>query len=179
MSWLRHDSDQGAGGARPSKRLARTVFVAVPRLIIGAMILAGIAINFANVVSRHLFGEAIFWTEEILVFLVIWTVLVAAIAITFQGGHLRMDLFVANIGRPWKELINALTIIAFVVFCSFVVVQSFEVVSAFHHNGTVSIAANLPLTIPHSALLVGFAAMVLAVLFRWRAYLRGRFDDDE
>jgi len=179
MSWFGQDSEQGDGGAHPSNRLARTVFVSVPRLIIGALILAGIAINFANVVSRHLFSAAIFWTEEILVFLVIWTVLVAAIAITYRGGHLRMDLFVTNIRRPWKEVINALTIAAFIVFCSLVVVQSFDVVSAFHRNGTVSIAANLPLTIPHSALLVGFTAMVLAVLVRWRAYFRGRFDDDE
>jgi len=177
MSWLRSDTDQDTPRA-PDNRYVRTALVTVPRVIIGSLILVGIAINFANVVSRHMLGAAIFWAEEILVFLVIWTVLVAAIAITYQGAHLRMDLFAANIVRPWRNLINALTVVAMVVFCSLVVVQSFAVVSTFQRNGTVSIAAGVPLTIPHAAMLVGFALMVLAVLFRLRAYLRGKFDDD-
>ena len=33
----------------------------------------------------------------------------------------------------------------------------------------------LPLTIPHSALLVGLSLMALAVAVRVRAYIRGRF----
>lgn len=160
---------------QPKTDIARTIFVTVPRALIAALILGGIAINFANVVSRHLFSSAIFWAEEILVFLVIWFVSIAIAAITYQGAHLRMDLLSTRISSPWKEIINAATILCFVGFCALVVFQSFEVVSAFNRTGMVSITASIPLVFPHAALLIGFALMVLAVIFRLRAYLSGKF----
>lgn len=168
------------GKPRVTKRgLAETLFVDVPRFLIAVLILAGIAINFANVVSRHLFDSAIFWAEEILIFIVVWFVFVGVIAVTFQGRHLRMDLFAASIRPPWRSLVNALTTFAFIVLCGFVVLQSFEVVTAFNRTGIVSLTAGLPITIPHSALLVGFALMVVVVILRIRAYLSGDFGDSD
>ncbi len=38
--------------AAPPGRFLRTVFVTVPRMLTAGLILAGIAINFANVVAR-------------------------------------------------------------------------------------------------------------------------------
>ncbi len=169
---------QTAEAGHGRRDLGHTIFVKLPRVLIAVLILAGITINFANVVSRHLFSSAIFWAEEILVFLVIWIVSIAVVAVTYQGAHLRMDLFATNIASPWKNIINALTALLFMGFCALVVVQSFAVVSAFSRTGTVSITASVPMVIPHSALLIGFTLMVLAVLFRLRAYLRGSFDDD-
>lgn len=163
------------GGGPPPARLTRTVFITVPRAIIAVLILGGIAINFANVVSRHVFSAAIFWAEEILVFLVIWFVSIAVAAVTYQGAHLKMDLLSTRIPAPWKHVINAAMVICFVIVCALVVAQSFEVVTAFRRTGTVSIAASVPLVIPHAALLVGFALMVLAVIARLRAHLSGKF----
>ncbi len=160
---------------QPPSKITRTLFVSVPRAIIAALILGGIAINFANVVSRHIFSAAIFWAEEILVFLVIWFVSIAVAAVTYQGAHLKMDLLSARVPSPWKEIINAAMIACFVIFCTLVVTQSFEVVSAFRRTGMVSITASIPLVIPHAALLIGFTLMVLAVIVRLRAHLSGKF----
>jgi TRAP-type C4-dicarboxylate transport system permease small subunit len=160
---------------QPKTDIARTIFVTVPRALIAALILGGIAINFANVVSRHIFSSAIFWAEEILVFLVIWFVSIAVAAITYQGGHLRMDLLSTRIPSPWKDIVNAVMVVCFIGFCALVVTQSFEVVSAFRRTGMVSITASIPLVFPHAALLIGFTLMVLAVIFRLRAYLSGKF----
>lgn len=160
---------------QPKPDIARTIFVTLPRALIAALILGGIAINFANVVSRHLFSSAIFWAEEILVFLVIWIVSIAVVAITYQGAHLRMDLLSVRLASPWKEIVNAATIVCFVGFCSLVVFQSASVVAAFSRTGMVSITAGIPLVFPHAALLVGFSLMVLAVIFRLRSYLSGKF----
>jgi len=164
-----------AGTDRPKAGIGQTIFVTLPRALIAALILGGIAINFANVVSRHIFSSAIFWAEEILVFIVIWFVSIAVAAVTYQGAHLRMDLLSARIVRPWKEIINAFMIVCFVVFCTLVAFQSFDVVSAFNRTGMVSITASVPLVIPHAALLIGFALMVLAVIFRLRSHFLGKF----
>ena len=168
-------STEPVGIDQPKSNIGRTIFVVVPRALIAALILGGVAINFANVVSRHIFSSAIFWAEEILVFLVIWFVSIAVAAVTYQGAHLRMDLLSTRIASPWKEIVNAATIVCFVAFCGLVVFQSFDVVAAFNRTGTVSITASVPLVIPHAALFVGFALMVLAVIVRLRSYFTGKF----
>jgi TRAP-type C4-dicarboxylate transport system permease small subunit len=163
-----------AAAPRPG-RGAQFAFVTLPRLIVGTALLVGIAINFANVIARYFFGVALFWAEEMMIFGVIWCTAIAVIAITFNGEHLRMDLISARLKSPWREIVNGVTVVLFVAVCSFVAVESFGVVASFARTGMVSVTVALPLTIPHSALLVGLSLMVLAVAVRVRAYLRGRF----
>jgi TRAP-type C4-dicarboxylate transport system permease small subunit len=156
--------------------VARALFVTLPYLITGSLLLVATAINVANVIGRYLFGAAIFWTEEILVFIVIWSVFLAVPSIAYQGDHVYMDLFSARLRGPWKKLVNSAVAALFIACGVFVVVQSYRVVALHLRTGAVSVAAGVPLAIPHAALLVGFALMVLAVLFRLRAYVSGTFD---
>lgn len=162
--------------ARPAGRLARLIFVRVPRLLTGTLVLVAIAVNFANVVARYVFASAIFWTEEVLVFLMLWSVFLAGVTIAFNGEHINMDLFLDRFSGPWKRLVMGSVAVVFIACCAFVLLQSWEVVGLHLTNGTRSMAAGVPMTIPHAALLVGFALMALAVAYRFRAYLRGTFD---
>ena len=155
--------------------MGRFVFSTLPGWILGALMLVGIALNFANVVSRHLFGQAIFWTEEILVYLTIWGVFLGMAAIAYKGEHLNMDLFSAAIPSRWRKLHRGLVAAAMFAVCAFVAVQSWQIVVLFAGAGQVSIAAGVPKAIPHAALLVGFVLTALAVLVRLRAYLSGKF----
>ncbi len=155
---------------------AETIFFKVPMAFIGALILIGIAINFSNVVSRHIFQTAIFWAEEILIFIIVWSVFIGAVAVAYRGAHLKMDLVSARIVQPRKTIINGLTIIALILCGIFAVLQSIEVLQLLGKNGQLSVTAEVPMVIPHSAILIGFIFIVLAVIVRWRAYLRGDFD---
>lgn len=156
--------------------MARILFVRLPYLITGALLLVATAINFANVIGRYLFGAPIFWAEEILVFIVIWSVFVAVPSIAYRGDHVRMDLFSARFPPAWARLVNGAVAGLFVACALFVVVQSSRVVALHLRTGAVSVAAGVPLAIPHAALLVGFALTGLAVLVRVRAYVNGEFD---
>ncbi len=162
------------GDSEPG-RVTRTVFVTAPRALMATLILAGISINFANVIARYWFDFAIFWAEEIMVFIVVWCVFVGAIAVTFNGAHLRMDLVSARLPGRWKTIVNVTTAVAFLVLGLFMIPQSFEVISFLAGADQVSVTAGVPKEIPHSAILVGFTFMVLAVAVRLRAYLTGRF----
>jgi TRAP-type C4-dicarboxylate transport system permease small subunit len=165
------------GGPEPSPPgLANLLFVRIPYVITGCLILVAIAINFANIIARYLFSSAIFWTEEVLVYLISWSVFVAAITIAYRGEHITMDLFSSRMKGALRTIVNGLIVVLFLASCIFVVFQSFDVVTLHSTNGTRSIAAGIPMAIPHSALLVGFALMALAIVFRLGAYLRGRFD---
>ena len=156
--------------------LADFIFVKIPYFIMGWLILIGVAINFSNVISRYVFGNALFWVEEILVFMVIWSVFIGIVSIAYNGAHLKMDLVSGHIGNPWKSIINGIMITAFILCCAFVILQSYQVVSLMGKLGQVSVAASVPMIIPHAALLVGFALMILAVIIRIRSYFTGNFD---
>ena len=80
--------------------------VTIPRLIIGSMILIGILINIANVIGRYMFLEPIIWAEEIMIYIMVWTVFIGAILVTFDGQHLKMDVFSVMMPSPYKEIIN-------------------------------------------------------------------------
>lgn len=152
------------------------LFVRLPHLITGTLLLVAIGVNFANVIGRYVFAAPIFWTEEVLVFMVVWSVFIAMSAIAYRGGHLTMDLFYARFTRPWKKVVNGAVAALFIACGVFVVLQSYQVVSLHIRMGAVSVATGAPLVIPHSALLVGFGLMVVAVLFRLRAYVNGTFE---
>jgi TRAP-type C4-dicarboxylate transport system permease small subunit len=155
--------------------MARFAFVTLPGWILGALMLAGIAICFANVVSRYLFGHALFWAEEVMVFITIWGVFVGMAAIAYNGDHLRMDLFAASIRGRWRLALNVFTVLVLLACCAFALAQSLRVVALFVQTGSVSVSAGVPKAIPHAALAVGFALTILAVVVRIRSYFTGRF----
>ncbi len=154
-------------------------FVRVPHVITGIIFLAAVTINIVNVVGRYVFAYPIFWAEEVLVFMVVWAVFLSAVSITFNGAHLSMDLFYAKLKSPWKQIVNVMIASSLLATTLFAAAQSFKVVTLYIHNGTVSTAAEIPLYIPHGALLVGFSLMALAVIVRFKEYLTGTFERSE
>jgi TRAP-type C4-dicarboxylate transport system permease small subunit len=155
--------------------MARFAFVTLSSWLLGGLMLTGIAINFANVVGRYVFGHALFWAEEVMVFLSIWGVFVGMAAIAYNGDHLSMDLFSARAKGRWRLALNAFVTAVLLVCCAFALTQSFRVVELFVQTGSVSVSAGVPKAIPHSALVAGFALTILAVVVRIRSYITGKF----
>ena len=83
--------------------------LATIRAALGALILAGVALNFANVVGRYVFWKPIIWAEEILVFIMVWCVMLGATLVTWENQHLRMDA-VYHLAPPrlrrWLNLVS-------------------------------------------------------------------------
>ena len=153
----------------------RFVIVTVPRVIVGALILAGIAVNFANVIGRYVFLEPLIWADEAMVYIMVWTVFMGAVLVSFDGQHLKMDFFSILLPSPWKEIVNGIAAVSFLAVCAFVIPQSWTVVKFVWDFGQNSVVAEIPMVIPHFALLLGFALMFLAVAARFRSYVKGEF----
>lgn len=148
----------------------------VPMFLLGVLMLVAVAINLANVVGRYVFGNALFWAEEAMVFIVIWGVFLGMVAFVYRGEFLCMDLFSARARGSVRTALNVAMTITLLAAAGFVVSQSYKVVSLFINTGAVSVAAEIPKAIPHAAVLTGFALVIVAVLVRLRAFLTGRFD---
>jgi TRAP-type C4-dicarboxylate transport system permease small subunit len=165
--------------ARPTPRtwsIADVIFVRIPYVVTGTLLCAAIAINFANVIARYFLFEALYWAEEVLIYMILWGVILAAATITYQGIHIRMDVFSVMFRPAIKYAVNALTALLMICASLYVVIQSYQVVGLFWRSGEVSITASIPLVIPHIAVPVGFALIALAVLVRLRGYVTGRFE---
>jgi len=162
-------------GADRTRRPLDWLFVRLPHLAMAIVLLAGVIINFTNVVLRYGFNSPIFWAEEVLVFLTIWGVCLGLVAITYRGEHLNMDLFSAKFGAKTTRVVNTILVVTFLAALSVAAWQSFKVVSFLIQTGQVSIAAEVPKSIPNAAFLFGFVLAGLAVILRVRSYMANKF----
>jgi TRAP-type C4-dicarboxylate transport system permease small subunit len=146
--------------------LARLLLHRVPLTLAALLLLIAIAINFANVVARYVFLAAFYWAEEMMVYLSIWSIFLAAAAVAYDGRHLTMDLVFARLPLLWRRALQAF--VAAVCFATFSLMawQSLEVVRLLAKNDQRSIAVDMPMVVPHAALLVGFALCAAAVVCR-------------
>src|SRR5262245_45320683 len=151
----------------------RFLFVTLARGVMGILMLSGVAICFANVVARYLFGYALFWAEEVMVFLTIWGVFIGVAAAAYERAHLNMDLFSQTFRGRMVLFLNLLLVAVLLGSCVFMVVESWQVVTLFYRGGVTSVSAGVPKWIAHLAIPVGFILMALAVLVRLPQYLRG------
>ena len=137
------------------------------------MILAGIAINFANVIGRYVFLEPIIWAEEIMIYIMVWTVFIGTVLVSYEGQHLKMDFFSIMLPSPWKEIINLIATLAILAVCLFVIPQNWTVVELMWNNDQRSVVAEIPMVIPHFALMLGFILVFVAIVARFRSHVKG------
>jgi TRAP-type C4-dicarboxylate transport system permease small subunit len=161
-----HQGQQEKAEVSSSKDGLRWLYI-----VLGVVMLAGVALNLANVIGRYAVGKPIFWAEEVLVGMVIWGVFFGAAVVSWRGDHLNMDLFYARMGRSSRFVINCFISSVMVGICLFVAWQSWTILQMFHQTEAVSAGAQIPKVIPHSALMVGFLLSALAVIVRWRRWL--------
>jgi TRAP-type C4-dicarboxylate transport system permease small subunit len=154
------------------------VLIGGVRIIVGASIFVSIGINFANIAGRYLFSVPILWAEEILNYLMVWSVFLGAVLVTWEGRHIKMDLLSVRFPSPAKEILNAITVAVFAAVCVFMLFQSWTVVGMAWQLDQRSVAAEVPMAYAHVAVLLGFAGMLVAVLLRLGAYVRNVFGSE-
>lgn len=167
-------SDDKPGSKR--RNIEELIFIRIPHVVSGVLFLIACAINIINVIARYVFSTPIFWAEEILTFIVIWAVYIVAGSITYRGAHLGMDLLYNAMSQFWKQVVNIAVLVSLVACSLFTVTRSWQVVVLHYRNNGVTAGTDIPLVIPHAALVFGFSFIALAAMVRWRAYITGNFD---
>ena len=167
-------SDASSSNTSQRRHRIERAVLAVPRFIAGLLVLVIVVITGANVVARYVFLAPFFWAEEALTYVMISFVYIAAILVTWDGNHLKMDILSQMLKSPWKEIVNFVSTILFILICAFIVIQSLEVTLLQARFGKRSVAAEIPMVVPHSMVLIGFFFMMVAVVVRFRDHVRGR-----
>ncbi len=149
--------------------------VLITRSIAGVLLICSVALNFANIIGRYFFHASISWGEEGMLFFMVGCVFAGSGAVTWSGRHLHMDFVVRLLPDPMRL---ALALVCEVLFLLTMLVLAWfawptiQQLIAFDQR---SLAADIPLAIPQSAIPVGLLIMAFAVIARlicgkWREH---------
>jgi TRAP-type C4-dicarboxylate transport system permease small subunit len=136
--------------------------------------LLAVCLNFLNVIGRYLVGYTPSGTDEIQIYIMVWMAFVGAAIITWRDVHLRMDVLFQRFSARLRTVVRGVELAVFLTVASFVTLQSFYYTMRMFKLGQVSDLAEIPIWIPHAAVVVGFALMAVVVLRRAVAFVLGQ-----
>jgi TRAP-type C4-dicarboxylate transport system permease small subunit len=141
--------------------LVRAARWAATVVLIGAVIL-----NFANIIGRYFLSAPIEWAEEVMLFLMVGIVFLAAVPVAREGRHIKMDIIVNQLppgGRRAFEILGGLIELVVALIIVWIGVPVIEQLYAFDQR---SEAANMPLWIPQAIVPVGLLLVAVAAAAR-------------
>jgi C4-dicarboxylate transporter DctQ subunit len=140
--------------------------VSILRVLAGVLLVASIALNFANVIGRYFFNASIFWAEEVMLFLMVGCVFLGNGAVAWSGRQIRMDVIVGMMPAKLRDALNLLSELAFIVTALMIVTFSFPVIRDLYNFDQRSQSAEVPLFIPQSLIPIGLSIMAFLVVVR-------------
>lgn len=136
------------------------------RFLVTVILLVSVALNFANIVGRYFLNSPIDWAEEVMLFLMVAIVFLGAVAVSWEGRHIKMDIVIGLLParlRQAFELLAALAEIAVAVTIAVMGMPVIERLAAFDQR---SQAANMPLAVPQAAIPIGLLLIAIVTLAR-------------
>lgn len=134
--------------------------------IASGLLLAGVILNFANVLCRYFLSSPISWAEEILVFMMIGGVFLGIVAVSWDDAHIRMKVFSDLFPKRLRSALDSITLVVLIGTSILLVVAASRVLWTLWRFDQRSVAVELPMTIPHAALPIGFALVALVAICR-------------
>jgi TRAP-type C4-dicarboxylate transport system permease small subunit len=130
-------------------------------MVLGVLLILGVGLNFLNAALRYSGGGSLFWAEEIMVYGMIFVIMIGSVIATAKDDHLRMDVIVQWAGPVARKWLLVISHLALVLSCGFLAWNSHTVVSMMLRLGQQSVAARIPMWIPHG---IVFVALVLCTV---------------
>lgn len=145
------------------------IFDAVARaieLLLALLFVLAVLLNFGNVVGRYLFGMSLLGSDEVQVFIMVAMTFLGAAVVTRRNQHLRMDVLVGMMPPAVQTGLRVAEQLLLIVLAGFVLTQSFFYARQMLRIGRTSDMAGVPMWIPHGAVALGFALMLVIAVWR-------------
>jgi TRAP-type C4-dicarboxylate transport system permease small subunit len=147
-----------------------TALMAVLRVAAGAMLIASVGINFANIIGRYFFSVSLSWAEESMLFLMIGSVFLGAGPVGWSGRHIRMDVVVSWLPPPARKAFELASDLVTIATCIVLAIFAWPVITMLAELDQRSDAANIPLVLPQAMLPLGLILMALLITIRLIVY---------
>src|SRR6202051_3884964 len=152
-------------------RRGAAALLAVLRAAAGAMLVASVGINFANIIGRYFLSVSLSWAEEAMLFLMIGCVFLGAGPVGWMGRHIRMDVVIALLPPRARDAFELFSDLVTIATCVALAIFAWPVVTMLAELDQRSASANIPLVIPQAVVPLGL--LLMAVLIAVRLYLHG------
>lgn len=139
---------------------------------LAVLLVLAVCLNFANVVGRYIFNRSILGADEVQIYMMIWMTFLGAAVVTWRQQHLRMDMLLNALPAGVQTAVRVFEAVALVLLSGLVVVQSGSYVQKMYMLGEKSTAAEVPMWIPHAAVVAGFVLILLMALLRLAQLLK-------
>lgn len=142
-------------------RATRAIEVLLALALIGAVVL-----NFVNVVGRYGFGTGFYAADELQTYIMVYIAFLGAAVASWRGLHLRMDVLARRLPTGMRRILSGAELVLVVILGGLVTWVAWQYVGQMYSLGARSQTAQIPMWIPHTALMLGFGLMVLLTVLR-------------
>lgn len=143
---------------------------------LGVILLAMVSISIWNVVSRHVFGEALLWADEINTYLLIILTYLGALVCAWRDIDLRMDVLVSSLPDRIQNIVRIVQQLVTFGLTGWVGWISCGYVVRLYEMGFKSTAAEVPLWLVNAILPASLLLISLVALTRFLLCLFGKND---
>ena len=131
----------------------------IQRVILTVSVPAMVLIMFYQVVMRYVFHNSPAWSEELVRYLFIFNVMMAAAIAVRRNSHLQIDILL-NVLKPHvRRIFTICATTVGLVFLVYLFILSLELVRSGAPNPSAGLG--LPMSIPYTCVPIGTALMVL------------------
>ncbi|MDO8250341.1 MAG: TRAP transporter small permease [Rhodoferax sp.] len=143
---------------------ATAVAVRLAALLSGAAFAAFCVLTLVQVVNRYAIGGELYWTEEVVILLFVWSVMTGVPVALWSRNEIVVDLLQLPPGllRRLQQGLAELASIGFLAVLTWSGLQLIE-----HAGAALSPALELPRWLFYSSIPVGAALGALALIGRW------------
>ncbi len=146
----------------------------IENFLAASSLAAAAAISIAGVIVRFVFGGGIFWAEEAVIFLVIFSTFVGAAIVLRHDEHVNVDILPVVSGERGRWLFRLLGTGLLLLYCAVIGGYGWLLVTQPAARATVTPAPDLPLWFVELALPIGLTLMFIRALEAVYRMARGR-----
>src|SRR5260370_9538146 len=121
--------------------------LAIIGVLSGVLLIASVALNFANVIGRYFFNASIYWAEEAMLFLMVGCVFLGNGVVAWYGRQIRMDVIVVMMPVKVRDALHLFSELVLVVTALTIVVFSWPVIRDLYDFDQRIQSAEVPLFI--------------------------------
>jgi len=119
------------------------------------LMLAAVAINFANIIGRYVFLRPFAWAEEVMLFLMVGTVFLGNSVVGWEGKQLRMDVLLHAMPPAIRRALDIAADLTMIAVCAIITALGWPAVEMLAEFDQRSEAADIPLVIPQALVPIG------------------------
>lgn len=142
-------------------------------LAVGSLAAAA-AITIFSVILRYVFGEGIFWAQEAVIYLIIFSTFVGAVVTLRHDEHVNVDILPALLGERGRWFFALLGSSMTLLYCAIIGGYSWLLITEPAAQSTTTPALDLPLWFVELALPIGLTLMFIRSLEIIYRTARGR-----